>query len=70
MLEYYEVDPLPEVCLRCLEAVDEEDGCYNCDYAMERWHLTPESEQRLEELFSKRRERASEDNQNRRQDFK
>ncbi len=61
MLEYYEVSPLPEICISCMEAAGEEDGCYNCDYALERWHLTPESEHRLEELCSKRRESADQD---------
>ena len=58
MLEYYEVDPLPEVCRHCIEAAGEDD-CFNCDYALDRWHLTPESEERLQELKIIRREARS-----------
>ncbi len=72
MLEYYEVDQLPEVCRRCIETAGEDD-CYNCDYALDRWKLTPESEKRLQELKLKRREAASRKDNNsykRRQDSK
>ena len=64
MLEYYEVDPLPEVCLRCMENSDEHEDCYNCDYTLERWHLTPESEERLQELKMIRREARSHKDKN------
>lgn len=63
MLEYYEVDPLPEVCRHCIEAAGEDD-CYNCDYALDRWHLTPESEERLQELKIIRREARSHKDKN------
>ncbi len=55
MLEYYEVSPLPEVCIQCMTNGDEED-CYNCDFALERWHMTPESELRLKSLIEKKAE--------------
>lgn len=32
---YYESDPLPQVCVDC-----KEEECYNCDYALDRWHLS------------------------------
>ena len=56
MLEYYEVNPLPGVCIRCKANGDENDGCHNCDYTLERWHLTPDSEERLLELWKNRKE--------------
>lgn len=58
MLEYYEVNPLPEVCIRCMATGDENEDCYNCDYTLERWHLTLESEERLSLLWSERRDQA------------
>lgn len=60
MLEYYEVNPLPETCRHCIETA-EEDGCYNCDFALDRWHLTPESEERLEELLNNRQNAVQDD---------
>jgi len=59
MLEYYEVSPLPEVCIRCMSNDDENEDCYNCDYALERWHLTPESEKHLSQLWNKNREKTN-----------
>ena len=56
MLEYYEVNPLPEVCVQCMASGDEED-CYNCDFTLERWHLTPESELHLKSLIEKKAEK-------------
>ncbi len=55
MLEYYEVNPLPEVCIRCMANGDKNEDCYNCDYALDRWHLTPESEDHLLQQWSDRR---------------
>lgn len=52
MLEYYEVSPLPEVCIGC-SAPD----CYECDYALDRFHLTPESEIELQRLKSEYKEK-------------
>ncbi len=46
MLDYYEVDPLPEVCQKCLETSDDNDECYNCDHALERWHLLSRNDRR------------------------
>lgn len=34
-MNYYEVEQLPEVCLTC-----EEEDCYNCDHALERWEMS------------------------------
>ena len=42
MLEYIEANPLPAVCVNC-----QEEECYNCDYAGERWTLTRADELRL-----------------------
>lgn len=56
MLEYYEVSPLPEVCIECMARNDEYEDCGSCDYALERWHLTPESEKRLQELIAAQKE--------------
>jgi len=55
MLEYYEVNPLPEVCIRCMANDNEDEDCYNCDNALDRWHLTPECEDHLSQLWSDRR---------------
>lgn len=46
VLEYVEVQPLPKECEGCTEG-----DCYNCDYALERWHLTEESEKHLQDLW-------------------
>ncbi len=71
MLEYYEVNPLPEVCIRCIANDNEDEDCYNCDYTLERWHLTPDSERRLDELLSERRNGDYDSNPNRRRhDYK
>ncbi len=51
MLEYYEVNPLPDVCVKCMENAGEDDDCYNCDFALDRWRLTLESENRLNALI-------------------
>ena len=42
MLEYIEANPLPAVCLNC-----QEEECYNCDYAGERWTLSKADELRV-----------------------
>ena len=42
MLEYIEANPRPAVCVNC-----QEEECYNCDYAGERWTLTRADELRL-----------------------
>ena len=34
-MEWIEVNPLPDVCQKC-----QEEECYNCDYAGERWTLS------------------------------
>lgn len=49
MLEYEEVQPLPARCIGC------EEDCGSCDYALDRWKLTPESEKHLKELWEERR---------------
>ena len=41
-MEWIEANPLPEACRNCLE-----DDCYNCDYAGERWTLSPAAELRI-----------------------
>lgn len=62
MLEYYEVNPLPEVCIKCMEENVDED-CGSCDYALDRWHLTRESEIRLDELIRQKIESAKQNGQ-------
>ena len=52
MLEYYEVNPLSDVCVKCMESAGEDDDCYNCDFALERWRLTSNSELRLMKLMN------------------
>lgn len=42
MLEYIEANPLPAVCVNC-----QEEECYNCDYAGERWTLSQADELRV-----------------------
>lgn len=37
-MNYIEADPLPAVCRDCAEP-----DCHECDHALERWTLTPES---------------------------
>lgn len=39
---WHEADPLPENCLKC-----EDEDCYSCDYAGERWYLSQEDEMQL-----------------------
>ena len=34
-MEFYEVSPLPAVCEDC-----QEEDCYNCDNALDRWKLS------------------------------
>ncbi len=41
-MEWLEANPLPVVCKNC-----EEEDCYNCDHAGERWYLTKADELRL-----------------------
>ena len=57
MLEYYEVNPLPQVCVECMKAAAPEEDCYNCDNALERWKLTQDSEEHLQELIDKQKQR-------------
>ena len=33
-MEWFEADPVPEVCRGCQE------DCYNCDHALSRWRLS------------------------------
>ena len=56
MLEYEEVNPLPDVCIQCMAGGNENEDCYNCDYTLERWHLKPESEDRLPQLWREYKE--------------
>ena len=37
MVDYVEAKPIPEVCKKCMETQADEEDCYNCDYALERW---------------------------------
>lgn len=39
MIDYIETSPLPQVCVDC-----EEEDCYNCDNALERWRLSEKDE--------------------------
>ena len=41
-MDWIEVDTLPADCIGC-----QEEECYNCDVAGERWVLSAESEQLL-----------------------
>lgn len=41
-MEWIEADPLPAVCQNC-----QEEECYNCDYAGERWTLSKADELRV-----------------------
>lgn len=41
-MEWIEADPLPAVCQNC-----QEEECYNCDYAGERWTLSQADELRV-----------------------
>ena len=36
-MEWIEADPIPKACMDC-----QEEDCYNCDTAGERWHLSRE----------------------------
>ena len=38
-MEWLEANPLPVVCENC-----EEEDCYNCDHAGERWYLSERDE--------------------------
>ena len=55
-MEWIEANPLPQVCLNC-----QEEECYNCDFALLRWHLLEEDEaaclQKMEERARQRLER-------------
>ena len=42
-MEYIEATPLPAECLTC-----QEDECYNCDIAGERWQLSKADQLRLQ----------------------
>jgi len=41
-MEWIEANPLPAVCVNC-----QEEECYNCDYAGERWTLSQADELRV-----------------------
>ena len=41
-MEWIAANPLPEVCRNCQEEV-----CYNCDFAGERWTLSQADELRI-----------------------
>ena len=41
-MEWIEANPLPAVCENC-----QEEECYNCDYAGERWTLSKADELRV-----------------------
>lgn len=41
-MEWIEADPLPPACQDC-----QEEDCYNCDHAGERWTLSQADELRL-----------------------
>ena len=41
-MEWIEADPLPAECVNC-----QEEECYNCDYAGERWTLSKADELRV-----------------------
>lgn len=41
-MEWIEANPLPAVCENC-----QEEECYNCDYAGERWTLSQADELRV-----------------------
>ncbi|WP_299043909.1 hypothetical protein [uncultured Campylobacter sp.] len=49
--DYYEVKPLPQRCIDCEEAAEGEKMgvgidayCYNCDYALDRFHPIKDTE--------------------------
>ena len=41
-MEWIEADPIPKACMDC-----QEEDCYNCDTAGERWQLSRDDELRL-----------------------
>lgn len=41
-MEWIEANPLPKACRNC-----QEEDCYNCDYAGERWTLSQADELRI-----------------------
>lgn len=41
-MEWIQANPLPAVCQNC-----QEEECYNCDYAGERWTLSQADELRV-----------------------
>lgn len=42
-MEYIEANPLPAECLTC-----QEEECYNCDIAGERWKLSKADQLRIQ----------------------
>ena len=44
-MEWHESDPLPDECKNCTE-----EDCYNCDYALNRWHLSEQDQLNLKRL--------------------
>ena len=42
-MEWIEADPIPKACMDC-----QEEDCYNCDTAGERWQLPRDDELRLQ----------------------
>ena len=49
MLNYKERNPLPPICVNC-----QEEDCYECDYALDRWELDPADELRLRKKLKQR----------------
>lgn len=41
-MEWMEADPIPKACMNC-----QEEDCYNCDTAGERWQLSRNDELKL-----------------------
>ena len=41
-MEWVEADPIPKACMNC-----QEEDCYNCDAAGERWQLSRNDELKL-----------------------
>jgi len=46
-MEWIEAKPLPLECENC-----QEEECYNCDFAMKRWCLSEEDEERMRLIAS------------------
>lgn len=51
MLDYYDYYN-GKPCPNCDADPLDPDPCYNCDNALDRWRLTPESEKHLQELIA------------------